>query len=608
MVGISGVGGIGKTAIARALYDEISCQLRVLVFLQILGGESREIRPFHRRNNLMKDKIRCKKVLIILDDVNDMKQLQILAGKHDWFGKGSRIVITTRNKRLLHQHEVDEFYEPKGLDPREALELFSHHANTNEESLNYFYPLSKQIINYCDHHPLALQVVGSFLRGKSYLHWQVQLENLARESARENLNILRVSYNGLSRQEQYIFLDVACFFKGEHKDFVTKILDGHDLSAEDGVKVLADRQTLPLMGSYGYPTPIEDEKVEGISLDLSKSNQIHFSTEVFARMTELKLLKVSPLAWIPTRILSFNFEAMELLELNMPYSCLKQINGNESLPTLGKYLKLLEDAKFGETGSEGCRSLVSVDPSIGDLNKLSLMNLKDCKRLNSLPKSIFKLKFLETLILAGCTRLEKLLDDLEGWQRIITLPPKLRILRMGHCKRFQEILKLLPPSIQEVDAYNCISMGTLSWKTELGESILHRIEIPKSEFSILLPGNRIPDCCFTHKETGSSVTMELKNPDWYNDDFLGFALCLVFAPQAERPQLNPEILCELNNFTFFYYCGEDSVDEFAESDQEWGNNSTHHVWLAYQPRARADRCHPKEWNHIKASLTCLPVR
>ena len=65
---------------------------------------------------------------------------------------------------------------------------------------------------------------------------------------------------------------------------------------------------------------------------------------------------------------------------------------------------------------EGCRSLVSVDPSIGDLNKLSLMNLKDCKRLNSLPKSIFKLKFLETLILAGCTRLEKLLDDLEGWQ------------------------------------------------------------------------------------------------------------------------------------------------------------------------------------------------
>lgn len=98
------------------------------------------------------------------------------------------------------------------------------------------------------------------------------------------------------------------------------------------------------------------------------------------------------------------------------------------------------------------------------------------------------------------------------------------------------------------------------------------------------------------------MTMKLKNPDRYNDDLLGFAVCLVFAPQAERPQLNPEILCELKNFTFFYCCGEDSVDEFPESDQEWGNNSTEHVWLAYRPHARADRCHPKEWNHIKASF------
>ena len=199
---------------------------------------------------------------------------------------------------------------------------------------------------------------------------------------------------------------------------------------------------------------------------------------------------------------------------------------------------------------------------------------------------------------------------------VIILPPTLRILHLGHCKRFQEILKL-PSSIQEVDAYNCISMGTLSWNTRLGASILQRIKVslshvifkaelyslfhdklqflwqmnPESPFSIVLPGNTIPDCWVTHKVTGSSVTLKLKNPDRYNDDFLGFAVCLVFAPQAERPQLNPEILCELNNFTFFYCCGEDSV----ESDQERGNNSADHVWLAYRPHARADGCHPEEW-------------
>ena len=262
MVGIYGLDGIGKTTFARALYDKIACQFEGASFLEnvgevskkgglyclqkrlfcdiLLGGENQET-TFHSIDYWLKDKLRHKKVLIILDDVNDMKQLQTLAGGHDWFGRGSRIIITTKNKHILYQHRVDEFYEPKGLDFREALQLFSYHANTKEDSLYDFYPLSKQVISYCNHHPLALQVVGSFLRAKSYLQWQVQLENLARESARENLNILRVSYNGLNHQEKYIFLDVACFFKGEYKDFVTKILNGHDISATKGVKVLTDK-------------------------------------------------------------------------------------------------------------------------------------------------------------------------------------------------------------------------------------------------------------------------------------------------------------------------------------------------------------------------------
>ena len=70
---------------------------------------------------------------------------------------------------------------------------------------------------------------------------------------------------------------------------------------------------------------------------------------------------------------------------------------------------------------EGCRSLVKVDPSIGNLKKLSLMNLKDCKRLKSLPKRICEFEFLETLILVGCSRLEKLLGDWEERQSSVNL-------------------------------------------------------------------------------------------------------------------------------------------------------------------------------------------
>ena len=41
-----------------------------------------------------------KKVLVILDDVDKLEQLNALARSRDWFGSGSRIIITTRDANL----------------------------------------------------------------------------------------------------------------------------------------------------------------------------------------------------------------------------------------------------------------------------------------------------------------------------------------------------------------------------------------------------------------------------------------------------------------------------------------------------------------------------
>ena len=37
---------------------------------------------------------------------------------------------------------------------------------------------------------------------------------------------LKLSYNSLNREEQHIFLDIACFFRGENMDMAIRIWDG----------------------------------------------------------------------------------------------------------------------------------------------------------------------------------------------------------------------------------------------------------------------------------------------------------------------------------------------------------------------------------------------
>ena len=47
-----------------------------------------------------------------------------LVGEPNWFGAGSRVIITTRDKHLLIRHKVCGIYKVKGLKDDDALHLF----------------------------------------------------------------------------------------------------------------------------------------------------------------------------------------------------------------------------------------------------------------------------------------------------------------------------------------------------------------------------------------------------------------------------------------------------------------------------------------------------
>ncbi|KAL4336811.1 hypothetical protein AHAS_Ahas12G0047500 [Arachis hypogaea] len=69
-----------------------------------------------------------KKVLLVLDDIDDPEQLTAIAGKPNWFGRGSRILITTRDKHLLTLHSIEMTYEIQALNEEESLDLLNWKA------------------------------------------------------------------------------------------------------------------------------------------------------------------------------------------------------------------------------------------------------------------------------------------------------------------------------------------------------------------------------------------------------------------------------------------------------------------------------------------------
>ena len=86
-----------------------------------------------------------------------------------------------------------------------------------------------------------MKVLGSLLCDKTISEWESELHKLEKEPEVKIQKVLKISFDGLDDTQKEVFLDIACFFKGEDRDFVTKILDGCKLYGEINIRVLWER-------------------------------------------------------------------------------------------------------------------------------------------------------------------------------------------------------------------------------------------------------------------------------------------------------------------------------------------------------------------------------
>ncbi|KAL6326268.1 hypothetical protein AAG906_004765 [Vitis piasezkii] len=191
VVSIVAMGGMGKTTLARLVYDDdktitkhfdkkawvcVSDQFDAVritktILNSVTNSQSSDSQDLHQIQENLRKELKGKKFLIVLDDLwnDDYFELDMLCSPF-WVGaQGSKILVTTRNNNVANKmrgHKI--LHELKQLPYDDCLKIFQTHAfeHMNIDEHPNLESIGRRIVEKCGGSPLAARALGGLLRSE----------------------------------------------------------------------------------------------------------------------------------------------------------------------------------------------------------------------------------------------------------------------------------------------------------------------------------------------------------------------------------------------------------------------------------------------------------